>query len=375
MDKKNQQNYGLFKFVKKNPSKPVNTLALNKRSIFGDEDDDEEDDESQSMPTQSFHQSSSFKRQATKNITEAIENDPTIFQYDEIYDEIKASDFSNKPKSTTTTQQKPRYINNLLKAAETRKREQEIRFERKIQKEREEEGEEFKDKETFVTGSYRKKLEEMRKIHEEMEHQEKCDNILDVTKQNDLSGFYRSLYRNSMFEDQCEKDAIKEDEKSKITFNKSNQKQQSNLRDRQVFDSMEEDDIQDKKPIEKETQATVERSIEQQPHKEKEISSRTKTDQENNISDRKSSESDELKNLDQPKIEPKTKESNSDAKKTHSNAKKEVEDDTKETEIVKPKLSRAEIITKLFTKRTVGKVFEEARERYFQRRMLAENQT
>lgn len=213
MDTKNQQNYGLFKFVKKNPSKPVNTLALNKRSIFGDEDDDEEDDESQSMPTQSFHQSSSFKRQATKNITEAIENDPTIFQYDEIYDEIKASDFSNKPKSTTTTQQKPRYINNLLKAAETRKREQEIRFERKIQKEREEEGEEFKDKETFVTGSYRKKLEEMRKIHEEMEHQEKCDNILDVTKQNDLSGFYRSLYRNSMFEDQCEKDAIKEDGK------------------------------------------------------------------------------------------------------------------------------------------------------------------
>ena len=88
-----------------------------------------------------------------------------------------------------------------MKTAELRKREQEIRLERKIQKEREQEGEEFKDKDAFVTSAYKEKLEEMKKLEEESKQQEKIDDILDVTKQKDLSGFYRSLYKNSMFND------------------------------------------------------------------------------------------------------------------------------------------------------------------------------
>lgn len=55
-----------------------------------------------------------------------------------------------------------------------------------IQKEREKEGDEFVDKEVFVTSAYKKKLEEM-KIEEEREKREEyLESIGDVTKQKDL---------------------------------------------------------------------------------------------------------------------------------------------------------------------------------------------
>ena len=57
----------------------------------------------------------------------------------------------------------PKYIQNLLKHAEKRKLEGERRNERKVQKEREAEGDEFADKESFVTPSYLKKMEELKK--------------------------------------------------------------------------------------------------------------------------------------------------------------------------------------------------------------------
>ena len=48
----------------------------------------------------------------------------------------------------------PKYIGNLLKHAEVRKKEEERRVERQVQKERESEGKEFADKEAFVTSAY-----------------------------------------------------------------------------------------------------------------------------------------------------------------------------------------------------------------------------
>ena len=90
---------------------------------------------------------------------------------------------------------KPKYISNLLKQAEIRNQEEERRKERKVQKEREEEGDEFADKEKFVTSAYRKKMEEMQKLDEEEKKKEAMEQMLDVTKQKDMSGFYRHLFR------------------------------------------------------------------------------------------------------------------------------------------------------------------------------------
>jgi len=64
----------------------------------------------------------------------------------------------------------PKYITGLMKAADTRKKEHERRLEKTVQKEREEEKGKYDDKESFVTGAYKKKMEEM-KLEEEKERQ------------------------------------------------------------------------------------------------------------------------------------------------------------------------------------------------------------
>ena len=69
----------------------------------------------------------------------------------------------------------PRYIQALLQTAEKRKKENERRIERQVQKEREEEGTEFADKESFVTASYRQKLEEFKKQEEEEKRMERLE--------------------------------------------------------------------------------------------------------------------------------------------------------------------------------------------------------
>ena len=60
----------------------------------------------------------------------------------------------------------PKYIGNLLKAAEQRKKEYDRRMEKKIQKERENEKDTFQDKEQFVTSAYKKKMLEMQEAEE-----------------------------------------------------------------------------------------------------------------------------------------------------------------------------------------------------------------
>ena len=58
-----------------------------------------------------------------------------------------------------------------MKAAAKRQMEFEKVQERKIQKEREEEGDLWSDKETFVTSAYRKKMEERQLLEEEERNQ------------------------------------------------------------------------------------------------------------------------------------------------------------------------------------------------------------
>ena len=65
----------------------------------------------------------------------------------------------------------------LKKAAELRKKEQEIIFEKKMKKEVDKEAEDFGDKEAFVTPSYRKILEE-RKAEEERLRKEEIAGML-----------------------------------------------------------------------------------------------------------------------------------------------------------------------------------------------------
>ena len=62
-----------------------------------------------------------------------------------------------------------------MKQAALRQLEYERRQDRKIQREREEEGDIFSDKESFVTGAYRKRMEEKERLDEEERNQDKIE--------------------------------------------------------------------------------------------------------------------------------------------------------------------------------------------------------
>ena len=79
------------------------------------------------------------------DIQRALEQDASIYDYDGVYDEMK-----NEKNETAETKKakdkKPKYMEALLKTAEKRQQLHERRTERKVQKEREAEGDEFADK-------------------------------------------------------------------------------------------------------------------------------------------------------------------------------------------------------------------------------------
>ncbi|XP_003378474.1 putative coiled-coil domain-containing protein 55 [Trichinella spiralis] len=126
-------------------------------------------------------------------IENALIEDPTAFQYDEVYDEMQEKRKNRKEDNEAKKDRKPKYVHSLLAAAHRRQMEYEAVEERKQQREREAEGDQFADKEVFVTGTYRRKLEELQKHNEEMERKDRLDAMMDVSKQKDLSGFYRHL--------------------------------------------------------------------------------------------------------------------------------------------------------------------------------------
>uniref|UniRef100_A0ACB8ECD5 Uncharacterized protein n=1 Tax=Sphaerodactylus townsendi TaxID=933632 RepID=A0ACB8ECD5_9SAUR len=160
-------------------------------------------------------QREALKKQAMKQtkleIQRALAEDSTVYEYDNIYEDIQ----QKKAESHTggllaKEEKKPKYIQNILKAAELRKKEQEKRMEKKIQKEREMEGDAFDDKEAFVTSAYKKKLQERAEEEEREKREAALEACLDVTKQKDLSGFYRHLLNQSVGEEEVPKCSLRE---------------------------------------------------------------------------------------------------------------------------------------------------------------------
>ena len=122
----------------------------------------------------------------------ALAQDATVFDYDGIYDQLKAGDRARElARKQESAERKPKYIHALLEAAETRKRDRQIADEKRIEREREREGEEFKDKEQFITPAYKAQKEAMRVAEEEDRKKEEA-----LAKDKDgslMQGFYRNL--------------------------------------------------------------------------------------------------------------------------------------------------------------------------------------
>ena len=85
-------------------------------------------------------------------------------------------------------------MTSLMNSAEVRKRDQLRAKEKMLQKEREAEGDEYADKEKFVTGAYKKQQEEMRRLEEE-EAKREAEEEERRKKGGGMSGFYQNFLK------------------------------------------------------------------------------------------------------------------------------------------------------------------------------------
>lgn len=195
---------------------PLPTAALG----FGDDDDDVEKEISR-------HAS---KNKALKDIEEqhkkALEEDPSVFDYDGVYDDMKMK--AVQPRAQDREERRPKYIQMLMEKAKVREREHEIIYERKIAKERSKDDHLFADKDKFVTAAYKRKLQEQAKWLEEERLRELREERDDVTKKADISDFYFNLQKNVAFggegksrkaENHHEQEAVRTEDKPSSSTN------------------------------------------------------------------------------------------------------------------------------------------------------------
>ncbi|MCJ1478178.1 hypothetical protein MMC13_006854 [Lambiella insularis] len=120
--------------------------------------------------------------------------DPSIYDYDAVYESLHAT----SGKSSAQAPAGPKYMGNLLAAAEVRKRDQLRAKEKMLAKEREAEGDEFADKEKFVTGAYKAQQEEVRRLEEEEVRQEADE----LERRRKTGGGMVGLYRGMLDRDE-----------------------------------------------------------------------------------------------------------------------------------------------------------------------------
>lgn len=332
--------YGLVIPTKtKTESKPRTCV---RPSFFDDEDEDETSECSKSKINKPTHSQvntscSILKKQTQIQIEKALQEDKSVFEYDDIYDELEKEKLKIDPKAKKNESKEPKYIVGIMKAAAKRKMEFERVQDRKIQKEREEEGDLWSNKEVFVTAAYRKKMEERQKMEEEERRQEQIENLLDVRKQKDLSGFYFSLLKMKtgewVVEEEAEKEKRLERERQEaVKFKETKSGQQKIYRNKNEGESEEEE-------------------TEEEVKKNDEIVS--DLNQKNEIPEEK-----KKNNKEEPENE-----SNVEIK-----SEKIVEKENS------PVLSKEEIkkqrLEKLFNKRTVGAKLDQEMSEYFQRKAI-----
>jgi coiled-coil domain-containing protein 55 len=134
----------------------------------------------------------SSRTSSLKHASEAESLDPSVYDYDKAYDSMKSVERAKKGKEEADlAERKPKYMESLLAAAEVRKHDQLRAKEKMLQRDREAEGDEFADKEKFVTGAYKEQQAEMARLEEEEARKEEEE--LKRRAGMGMSGFYRGV--------------------------------------------------------------------------------------------------------------------------------------------------------------------------------------
>ena len=159
-------------------SKPSHSEARNKAPISRST--------SKKVPIVSQYGDLSTYHTSSKHAANAQELDPSVYDYDGVYDSIHAA--SNKPPPSG-----PKYRDSLYAAAEVRKRDQLRAKDKMLAKEREAEGKEFEGKEKFVTEAYEAQQQEVRRLEEEERKKEEREAELKRCGVGGMTGLYKGL--------------------------------------------------------------------------------------------------------------------------------------------------------------------------------------
>jgi len=208
--------YGLNPAAKGGASKKNKTKKPPALSLFENESDDEEDEDenntngvSEAERAKKRH-NEEIKRQqeaakakgdaeAKEIYEQALKEDPNIFAYDDALTDIeKGREATLREEHGEKIERKSRYIAQLKEAADFRKREQDITYERRLMKEREKEDELYGEKEKFITSAYRKKLEEDEKWKKEELERERREKEREVDGKSDMTSFYANLMNRNV---------------------------------------------------------------------------------------------------------------------------------------------------------------------------------
>ncbi|TCD71875.1 hypothetical protein EIP91_000007 [Steccherinum ochraceum] len=179
--------------------------SLKRPAAFASLGDDEPLDEAPTVDgvkatanRQLVAQNAGMSKAAKRKMEEEQKVDATVFEYDEVWDKMQDAKAKQKvAKEVDAKERKPKYISNLLTTAATRRLDHLRAEEKLIQREREEEGDEFADKEAFVTQAYKDQMAEVRRAEQEEREREEREKKSKGGMGSGLSHFYRKLLEES----------------------------------------------------------------------------------------------------------------------------------------------------------------------------------
>jgi len=183
---------------------PINKSCLAAAAFSLDDDDDMDTTTNSSTKINKPPTSTrlALNPKAQRDIEQALEEDPNIYEYDEVYEKVSSTvqqeqkrEEKKRLERESNTIRQPKYVTGLLEKSEQRKKEYERVEERRIQRERELEGDLYADKEVFVTSAYKAKLAERQAdlVREKIEDQREA--MLNVLQQDNMDAFYRFQFK------------------------------------------------------------------------------------------------------------------------------------------------------------------------------------
>ena len=163
-------------------------------SVSGFDSDGDSSHKSPKLNEKSFKSQSknymnlSSRHSANKVTKDADGVDAGIYDYDAAYDTFQAPQKASKNVKASG----PKYMGGLIKSAQTRERDRQRAEEKKLLREREAEGDEFADKEKFVTGAYKAQQEDNTRLEEE-EARKEAEEEARRLKGAGMKGFYKDM--------------------------------------------------------------------------------------------------------------------------------------------------------------------------------------